>query len=157
MSDRPKKHLFKAADIEAARETFHHPWNPSSEITGTALGRTLGLERVGVNLGRIPPGKESFIYHSHESEEEWIYILSGRAVAEIDGEEHEVGAGDFMAFPTPSVAHHLRNPFPEPLVYLFGGESKALEVADFPKLGKRMVRTGEKITIYDLAAGKPFG
>ncbi|MGH9891065.1 MAG: cupin domain-containing protein [bacterium] len=60
----------------------------------------------------VPGGKESFTYHSHHREEEWIYILSGQAIAEIDGAEYEVGPGDFMAFPTPSVAHHLRNPCP---------------------------------------------
>jgi len=53
--------------------------------------------------------------HSHQHEEEWLYILSGRGIAEIDGEELEVGPGDFMAFPTPSVAHHLTNPFDEKL------------------------------------------
>jgi uncharacterized cupin superfamily protein len=39
------------------------------------------------------------VYHSHQSEEEWLYILSGRGVAEIDGEEMDVAAGAFMAFP----------------------------------------------------------
>ena len=47
------------------------------------------------------------------------------AVAEIDGGEHEVGPGDFMGFPTPSLGHHLRNPFDEDLVYLMGGERHA--------------------------------
>jgi hypothetical protein len=28
-----------------------------------------------------------------------------------------VGPGDFLGFPTPSVAHHLRNPFTEDFVY----------------------------------------
>jgi hypothetical protein len=27
------------------------------------------------------------VYHSHQSEEEWLYILSSRGIAEIDGEE----------------------------------------------------------------------
>jgi uncharacterized cupin superfamily protein len=42
-----------------------------------------------------------------------VYILAGRAVAEIDGAKREVGPGDFMGFATPSVAHLLRNPFAE--------------------------------------------
>jgi hypothetical protein len=29
-------------------------------------------------------------------------------------------------------------------------------VADFPELGKRMVRIGEEMTIYDLENGRPF-
>jgi uncharacterized cupin superfamily protein len=44
-------------------------------------------------------------------EEEWLYILSGRGVAQIDGKEYEVWPGDFMGFATPSVAHLLKNPY----------------------------------------------
>jgi uncharacterized cupin superfamily protein len=49
------------------------------------------------------------VYYSRQSEEEWLYILSGRGIAEIDSEEIDVAAGTFMAFP-PSVPHHLKNP-----------------------------------------------
>jgi uncharacterized cupin superfamily protein len=95
--------------------------------------------------------------HSHEREEEWIYVLSGRGVAEIDGEEHEVGPGDFMGFPTPAAAHHLRNPFDEDLVYLVGGETVDVEVADFPRLGKRTIRRGHDVEIYDTSDARGFG
>jgi uncharacterized cupin superfamily protein len=81
------------------------------------------------------------VYQSHQHEEEWLYILSGRGIAEIDEEEIEVHAGDFMAFPTPSVAHHLKNPFDQHLVYLMGGENREMEIADFPKLGRRSCGT----------------
>ena len=47
----------------------------------------------------------------------------------------------------------MRNPGPADLVYLSGGENRDLDVADFPKLGKRMVRTGKQIDIYDVADG----
>jgi len=117
----------------------------------------VGLKRTGVNLGRIPAGKESFVYHLHHAEEEWVYIISGRGIAEIDGSEYEVSPGDFMGFPTPSVAHHLRNPFSEDLVYLMGGENRDMEVADFPKLGKRMIRRIDGIDIFDLSDRKVFG
>ena len=70
-----------------------------------------GLRRTALSLARVPPGRESFIYHSHEHDEEFLFILSGRGRAEIDGEIIEVGPGDFMGFPTPSVAHHLTNPY----------------------------------------------
>jgi uncharacterized cupin superfamily protein len=110
-----------------------------------------------VNLAHIPPGKESFVYHSHEGEEEWIYILSGRAVAEIDGAEHEVGPGDFMRFPAPSVAHHLRNPFSEELVYLSGGESREVEIADYPRLGLRLIRTGKGAHVAPLDQLRQIG
>lgn len=149
-------HLFHADLIEDQQVCSSHPWNPESEIHGTHLSRLAGLERTGVSLVRIPPGKESFAYHGHHREEEWIYILSGHAVAEIDDCEHAVGAGDFLAFPTPSVAHHLRNTGPADLVYLMGGENLACDVVDFPRLGKRMLRIDDEVTIYDLAAGRDF-
>jgi uncharacterized cupin superfamily protein len=101
--------------------------------------------------GRVPPGKESFVYHSHQHEEEFLYILSGRGIAEIGDEEYEVGPGDFMGFATPSVGHHLRNPFGEELVYLMGGEHRHAEVADFPRQRKRFFRSGPTVSIvgYD--------
>src|SRR5262249_1408441 len=102
-------------------------------------------------------GKESFVPHAHHREEEWLYILYGQGMALIGNQEVEVGPGDFLAFPTPSVAHHLRNTGFEDLVYLMGGENLDAEVADFPTLNKRMVRMGDELTIYDLSAGGGFG
>jgi uncharacterized cupin superfamily protein len=153
--DRPNLYLLRAADIAARSQTFSHPWNPLSEITGYQLAKSTGLKRVGVNLARIPPGKESFAYHAHWMEEEWIYVLSGRGVARIDGVEYEVGAGDFMAFPAPGVAHHLRNPYETELVYLMGGENLPMDVADFPELGKRMFRHPKGVDVFELDDARP--
>ena len=148
--DKPSLNLVRAADIDAHAQEFSHPWNPESLMRGTQLARSVGLKRTGVNLIRIPAGKESFAYHSHQHEEEWIYVLSGKAIALIDDVEYEIGTGDFIGFPTPSVAHHLRNPGPDELVYLVGGENRDNEIADFPKLGKRIVRRGKDVEIVDL-------
>ena len=152
-----KQFILRSSEIEQREQSFSHPWNPKSQLIGVQLGRALGLKRTAVSIARMPPGKESFVYHSHQHEEEWLYILSGRGIAEIDGEELEVGPGDFMAFLTPSVPHHLKNPFDKELVYLMGGESREFEVADFPRLGKRMVKGGEKFEVYDISNAKPFG
>ena len=155
--DKPSLNIVRAADITAHAQEFSHPWNAQSQLFGTQLARSVGLKRTGVNFMRVPAGKESFVYHSHQHEEEWIYVLSGRALALIDDAEYEVGAGDFIGFPAPSVAHHLRNPGPDELVYLVGGENREFEVADFPKLGKRMIRSGKQVDIYDSADAQPLG
>lgn len=153
-----EKLVVKAEEIEEQASRFSHPWNPNSEIFGTRLGSLVGLSRVGVNRLRVPPGKESFVYHSHYREEEWIYVLSGHGVVEIGDEKFEVGAGDFVGFPAPQVAHHLRNPSgKEDLVYLVGGEVLDVDVADFPRLGKRMVRRGQNVEIYDVSDAREFG
>jgi uncharacterized cupin superfamily protein len=155
--DKPSLNIVRAADIAAHSQQFSHPWNPASEMHGTQLARSVGLKRTGVNFIRVPAGRESYVYHSHYYEEEWLYILSGRALALIDDVEYEVGAGDFIGFPAPSVAHLLRNPGPADLVYLSGGESRDYEVAEFPKLGKRMVRRGQQVDVYDIADARPMG
>ena len=149
-------HLLRAVEIKEKETTFSHPWNPKSEITGTHMSRVAGLSRTGVSVVRIAPGKESFAYHSHHREEEWIFVLSGAGIAKIDGDEHQMAVGDFVAFPTPSVAHNMANPFDEDLIYLMGGENLQHEIADFPTLGKRMLRLADTVEVYNLSDGKPF-
>jgi len=147
--------LVRASDRAAIREESQkHPLNPDSEIHGWSLSELTGLVRLGVHLIRIPPGKESFVYHSHRLEEEWLFALSGRAVAEVSDRMIELGPGDFLGFATPSVAHHLRNPYAEDFVYLTGGERREMEVADFPRLGKRLVRVGGEATLFPIAAAE---
>jgi uncharacterized cupin superfamily protein len=148
--DKPSLNIVRAADIAAHSQEFSHPWNPNSQMHGTQLARSVGLKRTGVNFIRVPAGKESYVYHSHQSEEEWIYVLSGRAIALIDDVEYEVDAGDFIGFPAPSVAHHMRNPGPAELVYLVGGENRETDVVEFPTLGKRMERRGKQMDVFDI-------
>ncbi len=147
--DKPKL-VVRAADRSGEHEyRFAHPLNPASEIHGFPLARATGLARVGLWFLRVPPGKESFIYHRHHGEEEFMYVLAGRAMVEIDGVEHEVAAGDFGGFPA-GPAHHLRTPCDEDVAYLSGGEARDLEIADFPKLGKRLLRVGEKVDMVSI-------
>ena len=149
--------LSRAADrTRATEESQQHPLNPNSEIHGHSLSELVGLRRTGVHVLRIPPGRESFVYHSHQLEEEWMYVLSGRGIAEIGDAQHEVGPGDFLGFSVPSVGHHLRNPFSEDLVYLSSGERREMEVADFPRHNKRMVRVGQNVTLCPLDQVETF-
>lgn len=133
-----------------------HPYNPNAEVHAWALSRMAGLRRLAVNLEALPPGKESAVYHVHHREEEWAYVVAGSGVAEVDGVEHGVGPGDFLGFP-PGVAHQVVNRSAEELVVLVGGEViPDVEVADFPKLGRRLVRIGARLAVYPLEAEIPF-
>jgi uncharacterized cupin superfamily protein len=132
--------LLQAAEIEALTAArIRHPLNPESEVYLRPLSELAGLQRVHLTLARIPPGKESFAYHAHAADEEFVYILSGRGRAEIGDQTVEVGPGDFMGFATPSVAHHLTNPYDEDLVYLMGGERSRVDIGTFPRSGKRII------------------
>lgn len=146
--NRPTRPLVRVED-RPEEAAFSHPLNPKSEMHYVTLGDAAGLQRMGVHLIRLAPGKESAVYHTHTSEEEWLFILAGRGAAEIDGGEYPVAPGDFMGFPTPSVGHHLRNTGDNDLVYLVGGERKDMEIAEFPHLKKIVIRSGETADMVD--------
>lgn len=152
----PTACFFPASQRTAENEeSLKHPLNRRSEVHGWMLARHTGLSRTGVNLIRVPPGKESFILHRHQADEEWVYVLSGRGVAVVDEARFEVGPGDFLGFPAGGPAHNLENPGPDELVYLCGGESHEVEVGDFPGIGKRLVRVGKQAELYPLH-GEPM-
>ncbi len=153
----PRQLVVRAADrARMEEETIRHPMNPRSEVHALPLSRRVGLDRIGVNLLRVPAGKESFAPHVHHTEEEFVFVLSGKGVAEIGGEVIEVGPGDFLGFPVDAPAHVLRNTGGDELVYLAGGENHEVEISDFPQAGKRLVRIGKEGVVYPLALGEPF-
>lgn len=157
MTTPDSKPLWTAADIASVPEVnVRHPWNENSDVHIKPLSMAAGLSRVVLSLARVLPGKESFVYHSHERDEEFLFILSGRGHAEIGDDVVEVGPGDFMGFTAPGVAHHLTNPYDEDLVYLMGGERSGLDIGHFPKLGRRIIYAKSGIQAVEENALRPM-
>ncbi|MDA0265697.1 MAG: cupin domain-containing protein [Cyanobacteria bacterium] len=137
--------LLTAAAIAALPEqVFVHPLNPRAIRHTKSLGDAVGCTHLGVHLVRLAPGDDSTQYHRHHAEEEFIYILSGRGLAEIGDDTIEVQPGDFMGFAPNSLAHGLTNPFDEDLVYLMGGTRLDYDICDYPKVNQRLYRVGEQ-------------
>jgi uncharacterized cupin superfamily protein len=143
-----------AAIPEQARQ---HAFNPNGIRHTRALGDACGLTQIGVHLVRLEPGRESTEYHTHSHDEEWIYILSGRGMAEIGGRKAEVKAGDFMGFVAASAPHTMTNPYSEDLVYLVGGTRQTYDVVDYPRRGIRSYKYDGKrdnVETKNLGVGK---
>lgn len=68
--ERKPARLLRAANIVEKRRWFSQRLNPSSRFRVSSLGEAGGLERVGVSIAWLPPGKESFAFHAHRYEEE---------------------------------------------------------------------------------------
>lgn len=152
----------RAADIARQRVAYKQRLNPRSRFEGTELSRTGGLERVGVSIAWLKPGEESFAFHAHMVEEEWLYVLSGRAVVDMADESVELGPGDFVAFPAPNVPHLVRNTFDSECSYLMGGQlGLPLDIIDYPRLGKCYLvkgEPGERTSFHEMGAAEhPFG
>ena len=134
--------LLKARDIAAMTPTRRrHQFNANAVRLTRALSDATGMQRIGVHLVRLEPGRESTQFHYHDADEEFLYVLEGRGIAELGEEEFEVGPGDFMGFTAPSKPHALRNPFDCDLVYLMGGERNANDVVHYPRIRRSMMKS----------------
>jgi len=143
--------LLRAAAIDAmAPEHKIHFLNPLAERWSKSLGDAIGLTNIGVHLVRVEAGKESTEYHIHYYEEECIYILSGRGVLILNDEEFEVGANDFIGLPANGAAHNLINRSSEDLLFLVMGQRLKQDVADYPKLNKRLYRNSGHWDLVDI-------
>lgn len=152
-SSRPHPLLSARAIAQMPEQVFIHPLNPKAIRHTKSLGTAIGFDHLGIHLIRLAPGDDSTQHHTHQIEEEFIYVIAGRGLALIGTDAHEVGPGDFMGFVAGSLPHSLSNPFAVDLVYLVGGLNLEYDICDYPKLGQRMYRIGETRTYTSLEPG----
>lgn len=153
------KYLVHTGSLDAADGIrVRHPLNPKSDVLMHRLGDRVGMQRAHLSIARVEPGKESFVPHAHSVQEEFLFILEGHGMAEIDGERFPVGPGDYLGFPVDGAVHHLINDGAEDLVCLMGGERTEVEVARYPTAGKIGIQHEGGMTIIDDSAGErlPF-
>lgn len=128
MPDRPPC-VRSTSDVPEHTHVYPH----STEAMGPVrrLGKAAGLERIGVNIQRLPPGRRSSWPHAEENEEEFVYVLEGEVDAWIDGHVHRLRAGDLAAFPAGTgIGHCFINNTDAEALLLVGGEA--------PKQGSRI-------------------
>jgi len=150
-------HLLKASEIEAMPEVVKvHSLNSEAVRQTRSLSDAVGMTQIGIHLVRVEPGRETTQFHFHHQEEEFLYILSGRGVAEIGDAQIEVEAGDFLGFTAPSLPHTVKNPFDQDLVYLMGGDRLNFDICDYPRLQKRLYRVDGNRQLVDWEHLKPY-
>lgn len=146
-----RKFLLKADEIANMQGTRKvHFLNPNAVRIDKSLGDAVGLEHVGVHIIQVDPGRDTTEYHRHHYEEECVYVLSGCATLILDGESHRLEAGDFAGFPRNAAAHAIVNDGDETLVCLVMGQRLQQDVADYPKLGKRLYRNSGEWNLVDM-------
>ncbi len=125
-------------DVEEC--TMPHPLSPEAIRYQRGIDEVTGLERQACAWVRLEGGVESTTFHTHESTDEWVYLLSGEAEVRLGSEWYGVSAGDFIAHPAKGPAHVMRAV--SDLTYLMGGEHIANDVVIYPELGKRLTSAG---------------
>jgi uncharacterized cupin superfamily protein len=96
MNSRPP-FIRHVGDVDEHTHVYPHSDEPMGPVR--RLGKAAGLERIGINIQRLPPGSRSSWPHAEENEEEFVYVIEGAVDAWIDGRIHRMGPGDLAAFP----------------------------------------------------------
>lgn len=113
-----------------------------------ALGDVFGLTQYGVNLATLAPGSWSSQRHWHEKEDEFIFVIEGDITLIDDAGEHPLKPGMCAGFKA-GVAngHHLVNKTKTPATYLEIGTRSANEVATYPDVDMKAVKTDGKFVL----------
>lgn len=128
MAERP---AFIRSTADVAETTHVYPQSTEPMGPVRRLGQQAGLQRIGINIQRLPPGTRSSWPHAEENEEEFVYLLSGQVDAWIDGTLHRMAPGDLAAFPAGTgISHCFINNTDQEALLLVGGEA--------PKPGSRI-------------------
>lgn len=125
-------------EMQGSKKT--HFLNPNARRINKSLGDLAGLTGLGFHLIDVEPGCETTEHHCHRHEDECVFVLAGMATALIGDEEFEIKAGDFIGFRKGGLPHSIRNTGSETLRCIVVGERLAHDVADYPRLGKRLYR-----------------
>jgi len=114
------------------------------------LSETGGLTQFGAYLQTLQPGGKSSTRHWHETEDEFLFVVSGEAtVVENDG-EHVLQAGDAACWPAGvDNAHHVLNWGTDPCVYVIVGTRPTHDVCHYPDVGKTLYTEGEAWRVED--------
>lgn len=147
-------YLITAEEIEAMeglRKT--HFLNDNAARVNKSLGDYAGLTTFGFHIIEVAPGRETTEHHVHYDEDECVYVLAGTATAVIGEERVAIKPGDFIGYRKGGLAHSIVNDGRETLRCIVVGARLAHDVADYPRLGKRIFRNdGRPANLVDLAA-----
>ena len=156
MSPDPKSFLLRASQIKAKERPFSHPWNPNSAVSTAFLGEhSACVEPESTSLAFRRGRSHSCLTPTSERKSGSTFTL---AAASLKSMESNTRLAQAISWRFP-----LRRSFitcatrSQKMVYLMGGENLDFEIEDFPSVGKRMVRRGTEVEIYNNTDAKPFG
>jgi quercetin dioxygenase-like cupin family protein len=85
--------------VRAESVTPYSPKNHTGTVNRRLIGpETVGARQVEVVLGTVQKSHGA-LPHAHPGIEQVCYMLEGRALAKVDGQECELGPGDSCFFP----------------------------------------------------------
>lgn len=135
--------IFRAAELRGEPLTCPYP-APFDQGIGPMLGKSVsdpgGLTQFGAHFDTLMPGALSSQRHWHETEDEFLMIVSGEAILIDDDGETPMKPGDCAAFPAGDPnGHHLRNDGDAPCVFIIVGTRQASRKCIYPDIDMIMI------------------
>ncbi len=124
--------------------------------TKRPLGDLFGLKNFGVNLTTLAPGAESALLHRHKTQDEFVYIISGRPTLITDRGETQLSPGMCAGFPAGGLAHQLVNRTHEPVIYLEIGDRSPGDKVVYPHDDLQAVLAPEGQWVFLRKNGQPY-
>lgn len=124
-----------ASDVQERKKRSSYPepfFGRMSLRMKRILGDTFGIKNFGVNLTELLPGGESSIMHRHSTQDEFIFILTGKPTLVTDQGEMQLAPGMCAGFPANGVAHHLVNRSSSSVTYLEIGDRSPGDEVIYP-------------------------
>lgn len=120
-------------------DTSHYKGSEELLSIGCQIGKIAGLQKIGIHIETLQPGRRTSWPHAESEEEEFAFVLEGNPEVWIDGNLHKLVPGDFVAFPSGTgIAHTFLNNTDKNAVLLVGGErSKPTNKIFYPLHPKR--------------------
>lgn len=111
------------------------------------LSQTGGLTQFGAFVETLAPGAYSSDRHWHESEDEFLYMLSGEATVIEDDGAHVLAPGDAACWKAgvPN-AHHVQNRSAAPCTYLIVGSRAPSDRVHYAEVDKLYTRINGTVT-----------
>lgn len=125
---------------EAFRLNEHRSERDQYAGTWSNVDFTIGAEKLGYLVARIPPGSAFCPLHWHAAEEELLVVLEGAPTLRTPRGSMQLKKGDFVAFPArASGAHKVLNGSDEPCEVLFVANVDANDVCYYPDSQKLVI------------------
>ena len=116
----------RALDVPPRAQASVYPEPFATRMAGRqkrALGDYFGLGNFGVNLTRLVPGGVSALRHAHSAQDEFVYVVQGKATLVTDAGEVELAPGMCAGFKAgDGNAHQLVNRGSDDVLYLEVGD-----------------------------------
>jgi len=127
----------RASEVQAQAGQTIYPAPFAGIVAGRTkrkLGDVFGLRNFGVNLTSLEPGAASALFHCHQVQDEFVYVLEGRHTVVFGDEEYQLRPGDCIGFKAGTgKGHQLVNRTDTVVTYLELGDRTPGEQVTYGK------------------------